>query len=71
MDRYGYYVIRDNLHAKDAVISDGERRRRYILCYNPKEAERQRRHRAKIVRFLEEGLTHHPKPNAPACWDID
>jgi len=34
------------------VIGDGERRQRYILCYNPKEAGRQKKHREEVVRFL-------------------
>jgi hypothetical protein len=66
-----YHVIRDNLHAKEIVIGDGERRRRYILCYNPKEAQSQKRHREEIVRFLEEELARHPKPEATARWAID
>ena len=66
-----YHVIRDNLHAKEVIIGDGERRRRYILCYNPKEAERQKRRRAEIVQFLEEELARHPKPKATARWAID
>jgi transposase len=66
-----YYVIRDNLHAKEIIIGDGERRRRYILCYNPREAERQKRRRAEIVRFLEQELARHPKPKATARWAID
>jgi transposase len=66
-----YNVIRDNLYAKEVIIGDGERRRRYILCYNPKEAERQKRHRAEIVRFLEEELARHPEPKATARWAID
>ena len=41
-----YTEITDNLHAKEVLIGDGERRRRYILCYNPKEAERQRAQKA-------------------------
>jgi transposase len=35
-NRGRYTVIRDNLHAKEVIVGDGERRRRYILCYNPK-----------------------------------
>jgi 3-deoxy-D-arabino-heptulosonate 7-phosphate (DAHP) synthase len=38
-----YHVIPDNLHAKEVIVGDGERRRRYILCYNPKEAVRQKK----------------------------
>lgn len=66
-----YRVIRDNLHAKEVVIGDGERRKRYILCYNPKEAERQRKHREETVRLLEEELGRHPRPDATAQWAID
>lgn len=47
-----YTAIKDNLQAKEVIIGDGERRRRYILCYNPKEAERQRLHREEIVRLV-------------------
>jgi transposase len=66
-----YHIIRDNLHAKEVIIGDGERRRRYILCYNPKEATRQKKHRAEIVRFLEEELARHRQPKATAQWAID
>jgi len=66
-----YNVIRDNLQAKEVIIGDGERRRRYILCYNPKEAERQKRHRLEILCFLEEELARHPEPKATARWAID
>jgi transposase len=66
-----YTVIKDNLHAKEVIIGDGERRRRYILCYNPKEAERQKKHRAEIVRLLEQELARHPEPKATAQWAID
>lgn len=68
-----YKVIKDNLHAKEVIVGDGERRRRYILCYNPKEAKRQRNHRAEIVEILEEILSRHPenKANVTAQWAID
>jgi hypothetical protein len=66
-----YTVFKDNLHAKEVIVGDGERRKRYILCYNPKEAERQRRHRDSIVGFLEAELERHPKPSATAQWAID
>ena len=32
-----YSALKDNLHAKEVIVGDGERRRRYILCYNPKD----------------------------------
>ncbi len=66
-----YIVIRDNLHAKEVIIGDGERRRRYILCYNPKEAERQKKHREQKIKFLEEELEKHPVRQANAQWAIE
>jgi transposase len=65
-----YTAVTDNLQAKEVVIGDGERRRRYILCYNPKEAERQRLHREEIVRLLEEELARHRDHTATAGWAI-
>ncbi len=66
-----YTVIRDNLHAKEVVVGDGERRKRYVLCYNPKEAERQRHHRDMIVQTLEDELSRHPHHSATAQWAIE
>ena len=66
-----YTVIRDHLHAKEVVVGDGERRRRYVLCYNPKEAERQKKHRGQIVTFLEKELERHASRKATAQWAID
>ena len=46
----------------------GERRRRYIVCFNPEEAERQRQHRAAVIETLQAELAllaesdaNHPK----------
>ena len=66
-----YTVIRDNLHAKEVIVGDGERRKRYILCYNPKEAERQREHRKMIVAMLEAELDRHRDQSATAQWAIE
>jgi transposase len=66
-----YTAIKDNLQAKEVIIGDGEMRKRYILCFNPKEAERQREHRAKVVEFLEKELARHPSKKATAQWAID
>jgi len=40
-----YKPVADNLQVKEVVVGEGERRRRYVLCLNPEEAERQRHHR--------------------------
>ncbi len=66
-----YTVFADNLHAKEVVIGDGARRRRYILCYNPKEARRQQKHRQEVVTYLEQELSRHRDRSATARWAID
>ena len=65
-----YTVIKENLQAKEVIVGDGERRKRYILCYNPKEAERQREHRKMIVAMLEAELDRHRDRSATAQWAI-
>jgi hypothetical protein len=50
--------VAENLRVKEVTIGDGERRRRYILCYNPQEAERQKKHRDQIVAELEAELVN-------------
>ncbi|MDY6974313.1 MAG: transposase, partial [Thermodesulfobacteriota bacterium] len=66
-----YTVFKNNLHAKEVTVGDGERRNRYILCYNPKEAERQAKHRASIIELLEYELNRHPDNSASAKWAIE
>jgi hypothetical protein len=51
-----YRTVRDNLEVKEVWVPGpeaGERRRRYVVCYNPQEATRQAAHRAKVVQVLE------------------
>jgi transposase len=66
-----FKVITENLHAKEVTVGDGELRRRYIVCYNPREAERQRKHREQVVKELEQELDKHPDHAATARWAID
>jgi transposase len=57
MTRAGKYkTVADNLRVKEVVVGDGERRRRYVICYNPQEAERQRKHRVIVIAELEAEL---------------
>ena len=51
-----YRQVAENLQVKEVVVGEGERRRRYAVCFNPREAERQRRHRAKVLAELEAEL---------------
>ncbi len=48
-----YQTVADNLRVKEVVVGDGERRRRYVVCYNPLEVERQRKHRTHVLTELE------------------
>jgi hypothetical protein len=60
-----YAEIAPNLRAKEVIVGQGERRRRYILCLNVEEAERERRHREEILDLLQLELDRlagdHPK----------
>ncbi len=47
-----YQHVAENLQVKEVVVGDGERRRRYVVCYNPQEAERQERHRKEVLEEL-------------------
>ncbi|MBC2710217.1 MAG: IS1634 family transposase [Desulfosarcina sp.] len=66
-----YTVFQGNLQAKEVIVGDGERRKRYILCYNPKEAKRQQRHRQMIVELLEAELGRHQNQSTKAQWAIE
>jgi Transposase DDE domain len=63
-----YKPVADNLQVKEVVVGEGERRRRYVLCLNPEEAERQRLHREQVLaelaaelNLLREREDDHPK----------
>jgi len=63
-----YKPVADNLHVKEVVVGDGERRKRYGLCLNPEEAERERAHREQVLKelcaelnLLREREADHPK----------
>jgi Transposase DDE domain len=51
-----YQRVADNLRVKEVVVGEGERRRRYIVCHNPQEEQRQRAHRQELLRELEAEL---------------
>jgi transposase len=60
-----YADVTPSLRAKEVVLGEGERRRRYVLCLNEEEADRQRRRRAEVLGLLEAELASlkadHPK----------
>jgi len=66
-----YKVISDNLQAKEVTVGDGVRRRRYIVCYNPRQGQRECTHRERVVEQLEEELGRHRDRRATAQWAIE
>jgi hypothetical protein len=60
-----YQAVADNLQVKEVVVGQGERRRRYVVCHNPLEAERQRQHRDRVLTELAAELTSLRESNAP------
>ncbi|WP_027416905.1 IS1634 family transposase [Aneurinibacillus terranovensis] len=57
MSRKGrYHHVRENLQVKDIVVGDGEARKRYVIVYNPKEAERDRVRREQTIAKLQANL---------------
>ena len=65
-----YQSISESLQAKEVIVGEGERRRRYVLCYNPKEAERQKKRREAAVSALVTLLEAHKKKNVRAKWTV-
>lgn len=57
-----YQTVAENLRVKEVVVEDGERRRRYVVCHNPKEAERQRQHRQRLLEELRLELEGQREP---------
>jgi transposase len=56
LTRPGRYKTVGNLRVKEVFVGDGERRRRYVICHNPEEEQRQRNHREKLLTALQAEL---------------
>lgn len=66
MSRPGrYQQVAENLQVKEVVVGDGERRRRYVVCHNPQEADRQRRHREQVLTELAAEIATLRESNEP------
>jgi len=65
-----YREIQPNLYAKEVIIGDGVKRKRYILCFNEAQAERERKHREYLVNQLEQAFDSHKNHQATAQWAI-
>jgi hypothetical protein len=51
-----YQKVAQNLEVKQVIVGEGERRRRYVVCFNPEEAKRQQAHRQQVLKELEAEL---------------
>lgn len=49
-----YQKISENLQVKEVWLEEGTGEKRYVVCYNPEEAERERKHRESLLAPLEE-----------------
>jgi transposase len=51
-----FTAIRENLEIKEVIVGDGERRRRFVLVYNPEEARKDKATREKTLKKIDEAL---------------
>jgi len=63
-----YREVADNLRVKEVVVGTGEKRRRYIVCHNPQQAERESHHREQVVAEIKDTLARHKDRSASRKW---
>jgi transposase len=51
-----YRKVKENMEVKEIVVGDGERRRRFVLVYNPQEAQKDRATREKNLEKIRSSL---------------
>jgi hypothetical protein len=61
-----YQKVADNLEVKEVTVGDGEWRRRYVVCYNPEEAARQKQHRDQVLKELAAEIDGLGTPRGPS-----
>ena len=57
-----FQTVANNLLIKEVIVGDGVRQQRYVVCFNPVEAERQRQHRNAVLAELAAELKTLRKP---------
>jgi transposase len=65
-----FKVIADNLHIKEVVVGEGTGRKRYVIAYNPQQAEQDRINREQILERLNcelEALNRKPQKTKTQC----
>ena len=65
--------VEPNLRVKEVVLGDGERRERYAVCYNPREAKRRRSHRryGRYLRLTRSGKLRLNRAGVRAAERLD
>ena len=48
-----FHIAAGNLEVKEVIVGDGERRQRFVVCFNPEAEERDQAVRANLVAYLE------------------
>src|SRR4051794_14933941 len=61
-----YQTVRDNLGVKDVRVGDGDAAKRFIVCHNPVEADRERAQRDELITRLEAELARIDAQRAKA-----
>jgi hypothetical protein len=61
-----YRTVRDNLRVKEVTVGEGDGARRFVVCHNPAEAERDRSKRAETIRRLTEELSRLERQRSKA-----
>jgi len=61
-----YQKVRENLEVKEIVVGEGERRRRFVLVFNPEQAKKDKATRDKTLRRIEETIKALGDPQGPS-----
>ena len=51
-----YHEVRENLKVKEVIIGTGERRRRFVVVYNPEQAKKDKATRESTLKRIEDSL---------------
>jgi len=75
LSRQGRYrTVRDNLRVKEVRVGDGDAAKRFIICHNPTEADRERTQRDETIHRLQAELdridTQRSKANSAKAADV-
>ena len=60
-----YQKVRDNLEVKEIIVGGGERRRRFVLVFNPEQAEKDKATREATLKKIEETIAALGDPSGP------